>query len=228
MNKQEKLARLCMAILGVLVGGISVGFFRVAMFGSDPFQCFVAGVDSAVWLSFGTVYMLMNMVLFGVMFFFGKRYIGIATFINLFLLGYVVEWSEAAILSVVGDPTVVIRSGCLLIGVVVLCFASAVYFTADLGVSTYDAVALMLAERSKIPFQVCRVGTDLICVAIGLGMGTVIGVGTLVTAFFMGPLIGVFRKQVTEPFLAQYQKEDNTHGRTNTPQASGTLQRNPS
>lgn len=203
---RENKARLGMAVLGVLIGGISVGFFRVSLFGADPFQCFAAGMDNLLPFGFGTVYVLLNAALFVAMFLFGKRYIGIATFINLFLLGYVVEWSEATILSVVGTPSMVVRIVCLLVGIVVLCFASAVYFTADLGVSTYDAVSLIMADRKVAKFRYCRIFTDLICVGIGFFFGAVIGVGTLVTAFFMGPLIEVFRKNLSEPFLARYQE----------------------
>lgn len=201
---REKKARLGMAILGVLVGGISVGFFRVSLFGADPFQCFAAGMDNVLPFSFGAVYVILNAVLFVAMFLFGKRYIGVATFINLFLLGYVVEFSEATILSVVGDPSVAVRIVCLLIGIVVLCFASAVYFTADLGVSTYDAVSLMMADKGLAKFRYCRIFTDVTGVAIGYFLGAIVGIGTVVTAFFIGPLIDLYRTFIFIPFLARY------------------------
>jgi uncharacterized membrane protein YczE len=81
-----------------------------------------------------------------------------------------------------------------------LCFASAVYFTGDLGVSTYDAVAITIAEKqTKVPFHLIRIGTDLVCVGIGFALGAPVGIGTLVTAFFMGPLIDLFRRTAAEP-----------------------------
>ena len=38
------------------------------------------------------------------------------------------------------------------------------YFTADLGVSTYDAVTLILTERKLGKFRYLRITTDVICV----------------------------------------------------------------
>lgn len=91
--------------------------------------------------------------------------------------------------------------------VVILCFASAMYFTADLGVSTYDAVALILEERKVGKFKYLRITTDCICVAIGFVLGAIVGVGTLITAFFMGPLIDFFNVHVARPFLYGKQTE---------------------
>ena len=101
----------------------------------------------------------------------------------------------------------------LLIAIVILCLASALYFTADLGVSTYDALALVWSQKqSRIPFAACRVICDCICVAAGTllllisggGAGIVlgsVGIGTIITAFFMGPLITFFNEYVAKPLL---------------------------
>jgi uncharacterized membrane protein YczE len=62
------------------------------------------------------------------------------------------------------------------------------------------AVALVMAEKKIAKFQYCRIGTDLICTVIGFMLGATVGVGTLVTAFFMGPIIAFFRRTVAEPF----------------------------
>jgi uncharacterized membrane protein YczE len=72
--------------------------------------------------------------------------------------------------------------------------------TGNLGVSTYDAVALLMAEKKIAKFQYCRMGTDLICTATGFILGATVGIGTVVTAFFMGPIIAYFNKKVAIPF----------------------------
>ena len=40
-----------------------------------------------------------------------------------------------------------------------------------LGVSTYDAIALILSEKKIAPFKYCRIGTDLICTITGFVLG---------------------------------------------------------
>ena len=85
--------------------------------------------------------------------------------------------------------------------------------TADLGVSTYDAVAIVLSGKWKLAkFQYCRIGTDLICVVTGVilfliaggtigQIPTIAGIGTIITAFFMGPLIQFFNDHVAKKLL---------------------------
>ncbi len=202
----EKTMRIMMATLGVLVGGLSVGLFKAADFGVDPFQCLMAGLANVIPLDFGTLYAIINFGMLVVVFLVARHFIGIATFVNIFLLGYVVDFSHKTLLMCFPDPTMGLRIGFLILGIVILCFASAVYFTASLGVSTYDAVALFLAEKKVAKFRYCRIGCDLICVISGLIMGAIPGVGTVITAFFMGPLIEVFRTKVSEPWLRKFQK----------------------
>jgi uncharacterized membrane protein YczE len=88
----------------------------------------------------------------------------------------------------------------LMIAILVISFGSALYFTGDLGVSTYDAVALIMAEKKIAKFHYCRIGTDLICTLTGFLLGATVGFGTLVTAFFMGPIIAFFNRTVAIPF----------------------------
>ena len=193
--------RALMTIFGVTVGGLSVGLFKQSAFGVDPFQCLCAGLDKVIPIDFGTLYVIINAVLLLVVFLLDKHYISLGTFINLFLLGYVVEFSEWAIYSLMGDPTLALRIIYLVVGMVVLCLASALYFTADLGVSTYDAIALYLASKKIAPFRFIRIFTDLCCVGIGFAFGYLPGIGTLLSAFFMGPLISWFNVKVAQPML---------------------------
>lgn len=198
----QQRRRLLMAVLGVVICAFSVAFFKQAAFGTDPFQCMCNGLDLVIPIGFGTLYVLVNIVLLIAVLLLDRHYIGVATFINLFLTGYVIEFSEYLIYTVFGDPTMLMRIIYLIIGIVVMCIASALYFTADLGVSTYDFIALYISKKQKkVQFRFVRIGTDLICVLTGLVLGYKPGVGTIITAFFMGPLIAYFNRTIAEPML---------------------------
>lgn len=202
--KDERIKkRILMAFIGVIVSGTAVGLFRNARFGTDPFQVLVNGISNKLtFIDFGTLYMIINLLMLAIIFLLNKHHIGISTFVNIFLLGYVVQFSDDMVAGVVGEsPALPVRIFLLTAGLVILCFASAMYFTADLGVSTYDAVALILTERRLGKFRYLRITTDLICVIIGFALGAIVGVGTVVTAFFMGPLIDFFNIHVARPFL---------------------------
>ena len=75
-----------MCVVGVMVCAVSVGFFKLAAFGVDPFQTFMSGMDQVIPIDFGTLYVLVNVALLLFSLIFDRHYIGLATFINLFLL----------------------------------------------------------------------------------------------------------------------------------------------
>ncbi len=205
--------RVLMSLCGVIICAVSVGIFKIAALGVDPFQSFMAGLDALVPISFGTLYVIANCVLFFFALCFDRHYIGIATFINLFLLGYITQFSYEFFQTIIVNPTLPVRILCLAAGVIIICFGSAFYMTADLGVSTYDAVALIIVNTwKKGRFLYVRIITDLVCVAIGVTLFllsggkpkdiiTIAGAGTIITAFFMGPLIEFFNVHCAIPFL---------------------------
>lgn len=205
--------RILMSALGVLTGAVAVGFFKLAAFGVDPFQSFMSGIDQLIPIDFGTLYVIVNACLLLFALIFDRHYIGVATAVNLFLLGYVVQFSYDMLQLLFPDPSMLIRIISFVIGFVVLCMASSIYMTADLGVSTYDAIALVMANKWKIgKFKFIRIITDLVCVLLGLvlfllGGGAwkdvpaFIGIGTILTAFFMGPLIDFFNRKLAQPML---------------------------
>ena len=197
-----------MALAGMAVAGMAVGFFKRAFFGVDPFQCLCNGINQVIPIGFGTLYMLINAVLLVIDFFLDRHYIGISTFINLFLVGYAAEFSENMLARLFGEPGLPLRLVFLAVGIVISCIAAAFYYTADLGVSTYDAIPLHIADRKTklfgkvLPFRIIRIISDLICVAVGFALGFMPGVGTVITALFMGPLISFFKRTLSDPLLS--------------------------
>lgn len=208
-----KTRRILMSLAGVLICAVSVGVFKIAALGVDPFQSLMSGLDHWIPIPFGTLYVLVNLVLLVFSLVADRSNIGIATFINLFLLGYITQFTYEWLQILLPNLTMLCRALCLLVGIVVICFGSALYMTANLGVSTYDAVAIVLSRKWKWgQFQYVRICCDLVCVALGVGIflmsgGTlaqvpaIAGIGTIITAFFMGPLIQFFNTHVAEPML---------------------------
>lgn len=213
-----KSRRIFMSLFGVIVLAVSVGIFKVAALGVDPFQSMVSGFHKVFPISYGTLYMIVNIVLLMFSLVVDRHNIGIATFINLFLLGYITEFSYGFFQMLLPDPSIITRFICLIVAIIVLCFSSSFYITADLGISTYDAIAVVMAGKWKIgKFKYCRIATDFVCVISGillflLGGGsfseipTLVGIGTIITAFFMGPLIEFFNEKAARPFLNRGQK----------------------
>lgn len=207
--------RIAMSLFGVIICAISVGIFKIAALGVDPFQSLMSGLDELIPIEFGTLYVIVNAILLLFSIIVDRHNIGMATFINLFLLGYITQWTYEFLQTVFVNPSIVVRVICLIVGIVIICFGSAFYMTADLGVSTYDAVAIVMSGKWNWgPFKFVRIGTDLVCVIAGVALflmaggtwglvPTIAGVGTIITAFFMGPLIDYFNRKFAIPFLSK-------------------------
>lgn len=209
-----RLKRILMSLTGVIITAISVGAFKFAALGVDPFQTFMTGMDALIPIDFGTLYVIINAVLLLFALAFDRHYIGISTLINLFLLGYVVDFTVHLLTVLIPEATVAIRVVSFLLGFVFLCLSSSVYMTADLGVSTYDAIALVCTNKWKLgKFRYIRITTDIACILLGVTAFLVsggsanqisgfLGIGTVLTAFFMGPLIDLFNRKIAQPLLA--------------------------
>ena len=195
-----------MAFFGVIVTGFCVGTFQKANLGTDPFTCFVTGIANIFGSTYSTFYVIVTGALLIGVFFVERHYIGIATLINLFGTGISADFMRGLWDMLIPNPGMGGRIILMLIGVFGTSLAASLYFTADLGVSAYDAVSLIAANKYKLlPFKVCRVLSDLVCVTVGVVFHAMVGVGTVITALFMGPVIQWFNTHVSEPFL--YGKE---------------------
>ncbi len=211
-EKRMFIRRLWMSLAGVVLTALSVAMFKTAALGVDPFQSFVSGVDGVLPISYGTVYTVINIVLLCFGLICDRHYLGLATFINLFLLGYMVEFFQKLCFGGMTDISLLWRVVLFAGAFVIMCFSASLYITADLGVSTYDSVALILTNKFHLGrFKFVRITTDVICVILGValyvlsqgtqGLGTVVGVATIITAVGMGPFIDWFNRRMMQPLL---------------------------
>ena len=197
MNEFKK--RLIMCVTGVFLSGVAAGIFGFTAFGMDPFQVFAHGLWGLTPISFGTFYVILNGILLVFMFFFNRRMIGLGTIINLFLLGYVVEYTDVLLDRIFPSPSVFLRVLLMILALVLASLAASLYFVADMGVSAYDWIALTISEKKRWAFRLVRITTDFICVLIGGLLGATVGAGTVLTAFCMGPVIQFFNEKVSTP-----------------------------
>ena len=73
MKEGELKKRIVMTVAGVLLSGFAVGMFNASAFGMDPFQVFAHGVWGHTSITFGTFYMLLNLLMLVGVFFVDRR-----------------------------------------------------------------------------------------------------------------------------------------------------------
>ncbi|MBQ7273837.1 MAG: hypothetical protein IJR15_00055 [Clostridiales bacterium] len=212
-NIERLRMRIALCLLGTILCGIAVGFFKFAAFGVDPFTSLVSGLDMISPIEYGMLYIVINAVLLLVSLIFDRHMIGLGTIANLFLVGYLAQYSQQFLTSVLPAESLIARIVCLLLGIVGLCFSCGLYMPANMGVSTYDAIAIIMEKKWHIgKFKYNRIATDFVCVIIGTilyvmsgepirSVTAIVGIGTIITAFFMGPLVDFFANNFTKKFF---------------------------
>ena len=195
-----------MGLIGTALLGIVVAFLTKARLGVDPFTDFVAGIARLFDSTYSIFFLIVTGILLVVDFFWDRRKLGIVTVINLFAVGTVFSFAIRPLNHFFPEPLLWQRFLFLFIALVILCFASSLYMTSDLGVSSYDAVAIILSEKTPFQFRWCRIFTDLVCVAVGFACGADVGIGTVITAFCMGPFTQWCCDHFAKPLLSRFEK----------------------
>ena len=199
--KEKVIVRLLMALLGTIVLGFGCGLLVLADLGIDPYNALVRGINKTDPFSYGMTNILITAFFLIFTLVANKKYIGISTIINLFMSGYIIQFTLVIIPQNLFNCTLLIKIVTLLFGLTLISIGSSLYYTAELGVSGYDAIALIFAERSKIPFRVCRVIIDGFCVTSAFFLGTKIGITTVITALYLGPAIDWLNRNFSEQIL---------------------------
>ena len=188
-------------IAGIFGIGLSVGSLRLSCFGVDAFSCMNLGVSSALGWTFGNWQLLVNVCILTLLFFADRSCIGPGTVINMTVIGYM---ADALYAGFGGVPhTLPVRVALLAAGLLFSGIGVAAYMLADMGLSPYDSVGVLIekATRNRLTYGRARILSDITVVAAGTAscllsghpLETVVGIGTLCTAFLTGPLIQMFK-----------------------------------
>jgi len=201
---RELLIKSTLCITGVFIIGTGVGMMRYANFGIDPFMCFMNGLYlsffSKIGLAFGTTVFVSGIVMALIVFFLDRTKIGLGTIAAIALTGYVADLGLylCNLILIEGTAFFILRIAMLVFGILLISIGSGLYFNTGVGISPYDAIGLIITNKigNQNMYRWVRIGTDIICVSIGFFTGNIPGVGTVIMAFFTGPLFAFFRNKI--------------------------------
>lgn len=191
-----KKISLLLLIIGVGAIGFSIFMLRLADFGTDPFTTMNLGISSFIGVSFGNLQLAINILLLIIIAIISRKFIGIGTVANMVFVGYISDFFVVLFTTFYGDSlSLSIRIILLIIGVILSSLGVAMYMHSAMGVAPYDAIPsiIKLKTNEHITFRTGRVIIDIIAVWVGFLFGATIGLGTIITASFMGPLIQHFK-----------------------------------
>ena len=202
LGQKISLRRILGMIAGVVVIGVGIAVFKFSHLGNDSISALNLRIAELSGLPFSIENVLMNLCLFVPQLIWGRRYIGLGTIINSFCIGFIVTFTGDVMTAAFGTAdTLPVQLFWVAVGVLVVAFGCSLYQTADLGVAPYDALSLMMADRLPVPYFGCRVFTDALYAVIAFVLGGLIGLGTLICAFGLGPFVQFFTKHFSEKVL---------------------------
>ena len=190
--------RIFYNIIGNTFISIGLTLMRYSNLGVDPITCLNIGIARQIGISFGTWLLIINFIMLIGVFIFDRSKIGFGTLYNMIVIGYTSDFLLWLIkeIPLFESFSIQIRIISFILGLPVLYFGAAIYIETNIGTAPYDAIAIIIAEKINKQhwFRWIRIGTDALCVIGGILTHSDIGIGTLLTLLFAGPLITSFRK----------------------------------
>ena len=181
------LPRLPGLIAGLLLFGIGIAFMAEAGMGLGPWEVFHQGIARMTGLQLGTVSILLGIPILLAWYPLGERP-GVGTVINIVLIGTATNVAMGVLPTVVGQPQQFLV---MLLGVVTIAAGSGLYLASDLGPGPRDGLMTGLHFRFGWSIRRARTAVELTVLVLGFLAGGTIGLGTVVFALGIGPLVQV-------------------------------------
>jgi uncharacterized membrane protein YczE len=185
--------RLLQLYLGLIAYGLSMALMLEADLGLDPWDVFHQGLAERIGLSFGTITIIIGALVL-LLWIPIKQRPGLGTVSNVIVIGLAVDAGIAALPS----PQPLAARATFLVGGIVLCgFASGCYIGARFGPGPRDGLMTGLVARTGRSIRLIRTCIELTVLAVGWLLGGTVGVGTVLYAISIGPLIQIFLPMLT-------------------------------
>ncbi len=172
---------------GLCLFGVGEGLLVVSKLGATPWTVFAQGLSRHLQVSVGWSTALISMVvlLFWIPF---RERPGLGTIANLVFIAAALNETAA----VVATPhSLLLRVVLVLAGIEAIGFGSALYLTTGLGPGPRDGLMTSIHRKWNISVVYVRSGIELTVLIIGVILGGIFGVGTIVFAASIGFCIGL-------------------------------------
>jgi uncharacterized membrane protein YczE len=199
--------RLSQLLAGLALYGISMAMMIRSALGLDPWDVFHYGVTGHLPLSFGAVVTLVGFVVL-LAWIPLRQAPGFGTVANVLVIGVVSD----ATLAVLSRPSELwLRAVLLALGIVLNGLAGAMYIGAQLGPGPRDGLMTGISRRTGLSIRLVRTVQEIAVVGVGFALGGTVGLGTVLYALSIGPLVQRFLpllvvhldppRRLTEPAL---------------------------
>lgn len=197
--------RFVVMVIGNIFLGIGISIFKFAGLGNDPYSGMIMALSDVAGIAYANFLVFANIAVFVLEVVFGKEFIGAGTIVNAFFVGYITTFFYELWITWFTKPeSMVVQILIMLLGTIVTGLGVSMYQTPNVGASPYDSLSLIMTKKiPKFSYFWHRICTDAICAFICFLSGGIVGLGTLVSALGLGPVIDFFNKHFTRKLFGK-------------------------
>ena len=205
---KSALSRIARAMIGYLLYGVGIVFTINAQLGLAPWGVFHQGFSNQFGVTMGTAVQVVGAAILILDFFLGER-IGWGTIGNVYFIGTFIDVVTNLGVVPVFD-NIYLRFLQMIIGMMIMSFATYFYLSAQLGAGPRDGLMVALTKRTNKPVGLIRSAIEITALISGYLMGGLVGWGTLIMSlgfgYFIQTTFKIFKfdvRQVVHRYLDQ-------------------------
>lgn len=180
--------RLPGLLAGLVLFGVGIALMAASGLGLGPWEAFHQGISIQTGIPLGTVSILVGIPVLTLWWPLGERP-GIGTVLNVALIGTATNLA----LPLLPEPTDPLPQLAMSVGgVMTIGLGSGLYLAADLGPGPRDGLMTGLHHRFGWSIRRARTAVELVVLVAGFLLGGTIGLGTILFAFGIGPVVQAF------------------------------------
>ena len=185
LNLKPRIITLLYLIVGLILFGLGETMLIAANVGVSPWTVLAQGISIKTGYSIGIATFIVSI---GVLILWIplKQKPGIGTILNTIIISIVLDVS----LPYLPTPeSFFLQALQVFIGVIIVGLGSGFYLISNLGPGSRDGLMTGLQKKTNLPIALIRATIEVSAVVFGFYLGGVVGIGTLVFAFGIGPAV---------------------------------------
>jgi uncharacterized membrane protein YczE len=190
---RDAAPRLPRLMVGLIVFGLGIALMVEAGLGLGPWEALNQGIAVQTGQQIGTISVLLGIPILALWWPLGERP-GVGTLLNVVSIGTATNVAIALLptpSAALTTDALAVRVLVMLLGVAVIAVGSALYLSTDLGPGPRDGLMTGVHHRFGWSIRRSRTIVELVVLAIGWALGGTVGLGTVVFALGIGPLVQV-------------------------------------
>ena len=185
LNLKPRIITLLYLVIGLILFGLGETMLIAANVGVSPWTVLAQGISIKTGYSIGISTFIVSI---GVLILWIplKQKPGIGTILNTIIISIVLDVS----LPYLPTPeSFFLQALQVFIGVIIVGLGSGFYLISNLGPGSRDGLMTGLQKKTNLPIALIRATIEVSAVVFGFYLGGVVGIGTLVFAFGIGPAV---------------------------------------